>query len=163
MSRYVNTLMTGLPPDQAQRIVTQYLEGEGFKYLDERGEMVWRKGAGALANPQFIKAEVDGNGSVHIEAWTAGVALVPGIYGGELDPMHGAFGAGPKMALRPRVRELERRLGGTPAEAAAPSQTPAGWFPDPTGRHEHRYWSGSSWTENVSDAGQAATDPPDIA
>jgi Protein of unknown function (DUF2510) len=32
------------------------------------------------------------------------------------------------------------------------------WYPDPTGRHEHRYWGGSVWTENVSDAGVASDD-----
>ena len=36
---------------------------------------------------------------------------------------------------------------------------PAGWQSDPTGRHDHRYWDGSSWTDNVSDAGVAGTDP----
>ncbi|MSO87419.1 MAG: DUF2510 domain-containing protein [Acidimicrobiia bacterium] len=38
-------------------------------------------------------------------------------------------------------------------------QTPAGWQPDPTGRHEHRYWDGIAWSDNVSDAGLVATDP----
>ncbi len=33
-----------------------------------------------------------------------------------------------------------------------------GWQPDPTGRHDHRYWDGSAWTDNVSDAGIASTD-----
>lgn len=36
---------------------------------------------------------------------------------------------------------------------------PAGWFPDPEGRHEHRWWDGSTWTDQVADAGVAATDP----
>ncbi|MDQ2648047.1 MAG: DUF2510 domain-containing protein [Actinomycetota bacterium] len=36
---------------------------------------------------------------------------------------------------------------------------PAGWKPDPTGRHDHRYFDGTRWTEHVSDAGVAATDP----
>lgn len=36
---------------------------------------------------------------------------------------------------------------------------PAGWQPDPTGRHEHRYWDGTTWTDNVSNAGVASTDP----
>lgn len=35
-----------------------------------------------------------------------------------------------------------------------------GWHPDPFGRHEHRYWDGTAWTDQVSDAGQAGTDPP---
>jgi Protein of unknown function (DUF2510) len=34
-----------------------------------------------------------------------------------------------------------------------------GWQPDPTGRHEYRYWDGSSWTDDVSDGGNASTDP----
>ena len=36
---------------------------------------------------------------------------------------------------------------------------PPAWHPDPTGRHEHRYWDGERWTDHVADAGQAATDP----
>ena len=167
MSRYLNVLKTGLPQQQAQAIIGEYLSAEGFKYGDERGEMAWRKGIGALANPQFIKAEAAEDGTVRIEAWTAGLSLVPGVYGGELDPMQGAFGWGPKMALKPRVRELERRLGGTPATTAAAGaaatatavSAPApGWFPDPTKRHEQRYWDGAQWTANVADAGQASVD-----
>lgn len=34
----------------------------------------------------------------------------------------------------------------------------AGWFPDPTGRYELRYWNGSMWTEHVHHAGVAAID-----
>lgn len=36
-----------------------------------------------------------------------------------------------------------------------------GWHPDPTGRHQHRYWDGSRWTDDVADAGVASTDPVD--
>jgi hypothetical protein len=38
---------------------------------------------------------------------------------------------------------------------------PAAWHPDPTGRHEHRWWDGERWTEHVADAGQASVDPLD--
>ncbi len=38
-------------------------------------------------------------------------------------------------------------------------QIAAGWFPDPVGRHERRYWDGSSWTEHVFGAGSQSTDP----
>ena len=34
-----------------------------------------------------------------------------------------------------------------------------GWNPDPAGRHEYRYWDGSTWTDDVSDNGVTATDP----
>ena len=39
--------------------------------------------------------------------------------------------------------------------------TPANWYDDPTGRHQHRYWDGTAWTSHVSDDGIQATD--DIA
>ncbi|PKQ19840.1 MAG: hypothetical protein CVT66_08245 [Actinobacteria bacterium HGW-Actinobacteria-6] len=39
----------------------------------------------------------------------------------------------------------------------APS-VPAGWHPDPHGRHELRFWDGSQWTSNVSDAGVQSVD-----
>jgi Protein of unknown function (DUF2510) len=34
-----------------------------------------------------------------------------------------------------------------------------GWLPDPTRRHQYRYWDGARWTENVADGGVASTDP----
>jgi hypothetical protein len=34
----------------------------------------------------------------------------------------------------------------------------AGWHPDPSGRHEHRFWDGAQWTEHVSDGGEVAID-----
>ena len=40
---------------------------------------------------------------------------------------------------------------------------PAAWLTDPTGRHEHRYWDGSQWTDQVSDKGVTATDAPTLA
>ena len=43
------------------------------------------------------------------------------------------------------------------------TDNPAGWQSDPTGRHEHRYWDGSQWTDHVSDAGVASTDAYDVA
>jgi hypothetical protein len=40
-------------------------------------------------------------------------------------------------------------------EAAIPPQ----WYSDPSGRHELRYWNGSTWTDDVSDHGVSSTDP----
>jgi hypothetical protein len=34
----------------------------------------------------------------------------------------------------------------------------AAWYPDPTGRHQHRYWDGDGWTLHVADDGVAATE-----
>jgi|SRR6478609_2138097 len=51
----------------------------------------------------------------------------------------------------------------TAAAAAppAPAAAQGGWHPDPSGRHEQRYHDGTRWTEHVSTAGVAGTDPTD--
>lgn len=41
---------------------------------------------------------------------------------------------------------------------ATSAMMPAGWYADPSSRHEYRYWSGTEWTATVSDGGVAATD-----
>jgi hypothetical protein len=50
-----------------------------------------------------------------------------------------------------------------PAAAPEPAPvvtTPAGWYPDPAGRYELRYWDSTQWTEHVARQGQQFTDPP---
>ena len=49
-----------------------------------------------------------------------------------------------------------------PAYAPAPAApaVPSGWYADPAGRFELRYWDGGAWTEHVSRAGQQFTDAP---
>jgi hypothetical protein len=37
--------------------------------------------------------------------------------------------------------------------------TTAGWYPDPTGRHQHRYYDGTQWTDQAADAGVTVVDP----
>jgi hypothetical protein len=34
----------------------------------------------------------------------------------------------------------------------------AAWGPDPTGRHQQRYFDGKNWTEHVADSGVQTTD-----
>jgi uncharacterized protein YxjI len=45
-----------------------------------------------------------------------------------------------------------------PAPSPAPTPSPAGWYADPSGRHEHRYFDGRQWTEHVSSHGRQSTD-----
>ncbi|HMQ27107.1 MAG TPA: DUF2510 domain-containing protein, partial [Acidimicrobiales bacterium] len=33
-----------------------------------------------------------------------------------------------------------------------------GWHPDPTGRHQYRWWDGTTWTEGVATAGTVGSD-----
>lgn len=177
MSRDSIEMRTSMSRDQAWQVVSTYLGSEGFKYIEEKAEPVWRKGAGLAAIPQFIKV-VPGDGSVHIEAWVAQVSWVPGVYTGE-QGLDGAWGFALKAALKKRLAALEAALGGDvvssgkiaspgaaaqqtaipPATAGAPAgSVPAAWSADPTGRHQLRYWDGSAWTTNVSDNGVVSQD-----
>ena len=54
-----------------------------------------------------------------------------------------------------RVDDVLANPGAYPDQPA----TPAGWHPDPTRRHESRYWDGAAWTEHVADAGVTGVDP----
>lgn len=47
----------------------------------------------------------------------------------------------------------------SPATPSEPTVPPAGWYRDPTSRHELRYWDGAAWSTHVADAGAVATDP----
>ena len=41
-----------------------------------------------------------------------------------------------------------------------PGATPLGWYPDPSRRHELRFWDGATWTAQVSDRGVVGVDDP---
>ena len=45
---------------------------------------------------------------------------------------------------------------------ATPTIAPAGWYLDPTRRHQNRYWNGTEWTDQVADGGVTATDSPQL-
>src|ERR1044072_5801710 len=44
-------------------------------------------------------------------------------------------------------------------ELTEPTALPSGWFPDPHGRHEYRYFNGHAWTADVADEGRRSVDP----
>lgn len=53
----------------------------------------------------------------------------------------------------------------TPAPVESPASAPSapmgpvpGWYPDPAGRHQARYWDGARWTERVADDGVEGAD-----
>ncbi len=91
-----------------------------------------------------------------------------------------ATGAGPAAASEPAGWGSAPESSTTPATsvgsattstaatqvASSPPSTPTtpavppGWYTDPAGRYELRYWDGSAWTEHVSRAGQQYRDPP---
>lgn len=54
---------------------------------------------------------------------------------------------------------LLRRGDGVPEAAATSGPPDAGWYDDPDGSHEHRYWDGTVWTDQVSNQGVTSTSP----
>lgn len=46
------------------------------------------------------------------------------------------------------------------SSAPPPPPTPPQWAADPHGRHDLRYWDGTSWTEDVSTRGVQSIDAP---
>lgn len=42
---------------------------------------------------------------------------------------------------------------------ATPTINPPGWYADPTGRHQSRYWDNDHWTDRVSDGGVMSVEP----
>ncbi len=68
------------------------------------------------------------------------------------------LGPGPSAALIPGGPPI---AGAAPApgQAQAQAQNPPAWHPDPTRRHELRWWDGQAWSGSVSDNGVVTTDP----
>lgn len=69
--------------------------------------------------------------------------------------------------LRPENERLQRwiaDLTGSPGAISpetgySAKPTPPRWSPDPSKRHQLRFWDGTSWTEHVADHGSTSTDP----
>jgi hypothetical protein len=70
------------------------------------------------------------------------------------------------------VRDITARQEALQARDPAPTERPPvrqfaaptvadgpGWYPDPSGGYDHRYWDGTAWTEHVSRGGVASTAP----
>jgi hypothetical protein len=56
--------------------------------------------------------------------------------------------------------EPPNQSGSTHTAPTVHTGTAPGWFRDPFFKHEHRYWSGSEWTEHVTDGGVPGVEPP---
>jgi serine/threonine-protein kinase len=67
------------------------------------------------------------------------------------------------LSDRIRATTVHHRLGELMAEARDPSPpppaVPAGWYADPVGRAEQRYWDGARWTDHIARAGAVGVDP----
>lgn len=63
------------------------------------------------------------------------------------------------LAIVAMARGGRTRSTATPvAPVGTQSGPPPGWFPDPKGEHDQRYWDGSSWTGAVVSDGKPSND-----
>ncbi len=85
---------------------------------------------------------------------------------GARDRVHLVRGAGRDLVPRVGAAQGGARPGraalASPAPApsprVAPTSPPPEWLPDPTRRHELRFWDGARWSEHVSDRGVQSWD-----
>lgn len=66
--------------------------------------------------------------------------------------------ASPTAAAAPPERPKSSDLDSQPSRIGFATRGP-GFFEDPMGRHELRYWDGARWTEYVKERGERFTDP----
>jgi hypothetical protein len=64
------------------------------------------------------------------------------------------------LVARPKLAAAQR-LGPHTAQWPVPPPVigSAGWYPDPAGRHERRWYDGNRWSEHVSDQNRPGIDP----
>jgi hypothetical protein len=85
-------------------------------------------------------------------------AVVLVLIGAEVLLLSGAVLA-VSVAVRSMRARRVLRADTVTQEAGEPRAASAGWFADPTTRHELRYWNGELWTDQVADHGTRAIDP----
>jgi hypothetical protein len=75
------------------------------------------------------------------------------------EPMNPAGGSTPwpeRVLGRPGPDGWRPPAPGTPAATPPPL---FGWYPDPDGRHELRYWDGREWSDIVRDGDETSSEP----
>ncbi len=112
-----------------------------------RVEVVWR--APWLA---FLQGKIRASGPFAPDVATPPVmgAQAPGLPAGC---------AAPVGAAAPPVQQPEPSVVAASQQQAPAGQAADGWYPDPTARHELRWFDGSTWTAHVSDQGATSSDP----
>lgn len=107
MGRTVREYSLPAPSQELVMEVQNYLSSEGYKPKLEGGEEVYQKGSGLMMGPTFIKFTMNGN-IARVEAWMK-YAILPGVYGGEID-LDSFVGAAVKGPLKSRMAFIESRI-----------------------------------------------------
>jgi hypothetical protein len=121
-----------------------------YNYLGptNRGETVF---TASDARPTFV---------VYTTRWNIFLKGKMEVDGMMVAPNGAPLGPGPSAALIPGGPQGPgMQPQGMPPQDAAMAANPPAWHPDPTRRHEMRWWDGQAWSGSVSDGGVVTTDP----
>lgn len=100
MARWTRDETLNQPEDFVQFLMDDFMNKNGFKKKDHKGEEVWQEGDGILTMARFIKYDYTG-GRFHLEAW---------IGKRKENGLTGFVGALPKKMYRELLEELIRLL-----------------------------------------------------
>lgn len=122
MARYVvQYQFDGRYTDILFNEIKNYLEYEGFEYVEYKGEPVFQKGNGWLIAPTFAKISFSGN-VIQFETWLK-ASLLPGIFVGEIG-LEGFMGAAAKGAMKKAVANIPSIVARYPLMQAPYTQYP---------------------------------------
>ena len=122
MARYIKDFQINVDPQTAHAAVNQYLQKEGYEYINYDGENVFKKGQGVWSNPTFFKFSYAGN-MVRMETWMK-YAFFPGVYVGELG-VTGFVGSAMKGPWKKRISYLENMFSSMAARTTYYPPAPA--------------------------------------
>ncbi|MBE7187081.1 DUF2510 domain-containing protein [Jatrophihabitans endophyticus] len=98
-------------------------------------------------------------GSSAVVRWRAPLTIFTkgriGVAG--VGPLEGGSQQGQQQAIQPTYSQQPVQQ--QPVQQQQSASASGGWHPDPTGRHQVRYFDGSAWTEHVGDNGTQSRDP----
>lgn len=165
---------------QLRRVATALGLSDDVTDLVESGDAALSDGKGVLANLRVVvvpgdpdalelSALLTASGATVAKNVTKSVGLVVANAGDQSD-LRVARASSLGISVM-SVNEARHHLEDRGPDEADPKETataiidqqtvlttPAGWFEDPSGLFEHRYWNGSEWTDQVASMGVVSTD-----
>lgn len=103
MARYVASYQINRSDQYIEDVSKNYFSKAYFYPIELNGERLWERTAGMGMGPLRMRFR-HANGIIHLEAW-ASIALLPGIYVGQLGP-EGAKFAKTREVLKKCIEEL---------------------------------------------------------
>ena len=163
MSKHGQQFPLEAPPEQALNACRQAVADLGWRLLEQQPWRILAKEPGVSAAHMTYRAKVTIDvGSP--EGSSGSVITLNGSNSPGMGPIQSNHLRQQMAAVQDAITAAAGRGGRgqptpTAAQATPAAVAPAGWNPDPTGRHAQRYWDGAAWTEHVADPSGQFVDP----